>query len=404
MEENIKHTRFPFYCGAGEASVNIRTGRMTFTHPDFETGDGDCVIAIGHVYNPEIPFADISPCMGNGWKLNIQQYIIPDEGNNGSDSDAFTYVDAKGYSHRFDQSHGATRYYYAESANLTMQVLDTPCHNDGDARYVIIDGAGHQKYFDPLGRLRSIVLAENPYADKVFEYEEDKLTAIYDARKPLDKTTLEYREERLSKITYEESLNESDAESDGEPSGETKSFRVIRTLCYGYDTLGNLNGIIRKTYDTESKTETVESVACFTYDTETDVGTPENPLYRITKAVDGKDNSALQIDYFAETCEGVYRVQRVNSGYCAVITESDSTDPYGYGYGDSGEANTGDTDCPAFAAGAMHPSSMTAWTEFTPGDYSEGVPEDGSYVVVVEDSSGVISGHYFDVNGFTAGD
>ena len=385
MEEHIKHTRLPFSCGAGEALVNIRTGRMTFIHPDLEAGDGDYCISIGHVYNPEIPFADLSPCMGNGWKLNVQQYIIPDQGNDGSDADAFTYVDAKGHSHRFDQSHGATRYYYAEGANLTLQVLDRQCRDGEDARYVIIDRAENQKYFDASGRLISIVSAADPYADKVFEYEEDRLSVIYDVRSPSDKITLEYEGKRLSKITYEE-------------AGD-KPARLVRTLCYGYDTKGNLSGIIRRTLNPDDKTETVESVTCFEYDLEKDIGTPD-PLYRLTKAVDGKDNSALQIDYSDETSEGVYRVQKVASGYCVVMTESDSSDPYGYGYGDNFEA-TFEGGCGlAFSISPMSGSGVKAWTEFTPGDYSEGEPESEDYVVVTEDNEGIIFGHYFDRDGF----
>jgi len=383
MEEHIKHTRLPFACGAGDASVNVRTGRMAFTHPDFETGDGDYAIAVAHVYNPEIPFPDVTPCMGNGWKLNVQQYIIPDEKDKGSDSGKFTYVDEKGYSHRFGYSYGAGRYYYTEDSDLTLQVLEGRCRNDEGSRYAITDEAGNQLYFNAYGRLISSIPARNPDAEKVFGYDGDKLTVIYDARKPSDKITLEYAEGRLVKISCEE--------AGGEPA------RVIRTLCYGYDENGSLAGIVRKTFDTEKKTKTIESAACFEYDAERDIGLSA-PLHPLTKAIGGKDNSALQFDYSDTTHEGVYRVQKVTSGYCAVMTESESADPYGYGYGDSAEIATGAAGCPAFVISAMSNSSVTAWTEFTPGDCGD--KSLGSYLVTAENEKGVITDYFFNGKGF----
>ncbi|MCL2797024.1 MAG: hypothetical protein FWD58_03095 [Firmicutes bacterium] len=393
MEEHIKHTRLPFSCGAGEASVNVRTGRYIFIHPDFEVGDGDYPISVAHVFNPEIPFADVTPCMGHGWKLNVQQYVIPNAGTGRCDSDRFTYIDEKGYSHRFEKYHNASQYYYAADVNLTLQVTDWKCRDDEGTRYVIIDDAGNQKNFDPLGRLRSVVSARNPNAEQVFEYDGDKLTVIYAARKPSEKISLVYEENRLSKITYEESES---SESGGEV------VHVIRTLCYGYDEKGNLSGIIRRTWNSEKKTETIETVACFTYDLEKDIGALAYPLYHLTKAVDGKENSALQLDYMANTVEGVYRVQKVTVGFCPVMAEGDGDDPYGYGYGDNGEIAAGVEGCPVFAVGAMSRLSVKAWAEFTPG-YEEEDLNDGYYIVTVEDDKGGIMDYCFDENGLTNG-
>ncbi|MCL2797788.1 MAG: hypothetical protein FWD58_07015 [Firmicutes bacterium] len=296
IKEHINHTRLPFSCGAGEASVSVRSGHLIFACPDISVGAGNFAMDIAHVYNAELNAFDVG--MGNGWKLNAQQYIIPAVGNNGSDTDTFTYIDAMGYSHEFVYYVGSgVRYFYDKSGlNLTMEVSGS-----GSSRYYAIAddvGSGNEMIFDSDGRITGTVSALNNAIEKCYVYNpEGRLAEIYDARKSTRKLLLNYYlDGRLSSIEYE-------------PDTNIYPRAVQQTIYYDYDLSGNLIRITR------SAGPESETVAYFEYLGPVLAG----GTCALTKAVSGVDSSALGFQY-----DSSKRIWMVRSGFCGVrVTQRD---------------------------------------------------------------------------------
>ena len=174
MNDDIKHSRLTYNCDAGEASVNVRTGRMIFTHPDLSIGKGSFNIGISHVYNPAAQCPPgVYPSMGSGWKLNVQQYIIANDYN------TFTYVDGAGYSHTFEylKTTGSVQNFYDKTGlNLSLTVPGAGCP------YTIKDSIGNQMNFNGDGQLIGTVAAYNNGIKKNYIYKNGKLRWIYDSR------------------------------------------------------------------------------------------------------------------------------------------------------------------------------------------------------------------------------
>lgn len=68
-------------------------------------------MGIAHIYNSlrNQSLNDKATNVGEGWKLNIQQYLVVDS----SDSSVVKFIDGKGEIHRFDNFD--TNYYYDEN-------------------------------------------------------------------------------------------------------------------------------------------------------------------------------------------------------------------------------------------------------------------------------------------------
>ena len=72
---HINHSKLQFSCGAGEANINVYTGRVLFESPDLSVGTNSYTLGVTHVYDSQ-PVYDIDDNQGNGWRLNLQQYIV----------------------------------------------------------------------------------------------------------------------------------------------------------------------------------------------------------------------------------------------------------------------------------------------------------------------------------------
>jgi len=101
----INQSQLTYGCGAGNAAVNLFTGRMLFEHSDISVGANSHQISISHVYNADIKDMPNDTAMGNGWKLNVQQYL------NTIDGTSYTYIDSAGYKHTFEPT-GLTGHFY----------------------------------------------------------------------------------------------------------------------------------------------------------------------------------------------------------------------------------------------------------------------------------------------------
>ena len=308
MEENMKHTRLPFNCGAGEASVNVRTGRVTFMYPDFGMGSGNYAIGVGHVHNPETRYpAGVQSYTGNGWKLNLQQYIIAGDGGNGAAEGEYIYVDDGGLSHKFvpyksiatDSANAVVYCHDTEGLGLKLRIPGI------DADYTVIDEMGADESqancmnFDAYGRLTGTVSADHPDIEKTYLYEAGKLVEIYDKRKSSRKITLSYDAATglLDNIKY---LSNTDGQ------------KVDQRIHYYYDADANLVRITRTVHGV------TETVAYFEY---TNLGDLQNPRFALQKAVDGKDFSALELQYSGTVSEdAVYPVEKVLLG-CNKVTK-----------------------------------------------------------------------------------
>ncbi len=65
---------------AGQASINLNTGTLSIVHQDVQSDNNVLPLSISHVYNSfgtKLPSDDsISNYYGDGWKLNLEQYLV----------------------------------------------------------------------------------------------------------------------------------------------------------------------------------------------------------------------------------------------------------------------------------------------------------------------------------------
>ncbi|QVK16927.1 hypothetical protein KHQ81_08440 [Mycoplasmatota bacterium] len=164
----INQSQLKYSCTAGGAAVNLYTGRLLFEHPDITMGSNGYEIGVSHIYNSQIELpSNINTCMGNGWKLDIQQYIFKDENDN------YVYLDGAGYQHVFEKLQG-DQYYDTTGLGLILTV--------NSSNKVITDEQGNQMKFK-ADRLVSTTSCQNSDIVKSFNYTNGKLKSIYDGRK-----------------------------------------------------------------------------------------------------------------------------------------------------------------------------------------------------------------------------
>src|SRR5690554_7114733 len=116
MENRINQPELSYSCGAGEAKVNLATGRLIFNHFDIKIGIDNYQVGIAHIYNSQMSIPDnFQPNVGRNWKLNVQQYLY-------QDGSKYIYIDEIGNKHEFlplDE----TRYYDTSGLGLILTVI-----------------------------------------------------------------------------------------------------------------------------------------------------------------------------------------------------------------------------------------------------------------------------------------
>lgn len=139
-------TELKYGCGAGAASVNLFKQRLLFEHPDLSMGANTYQIAVSHVYNSlfdeRTTLGDaktyIRTGMGKGFKLNVQQYVLPNLSN-------YLYIDGAGRLHAFQAGERGIRYYDTDGLGLILTFEGT--------EKIISDDFGNKMVFDEAGRL-----------------------------------------------------------------------------------------------------------------------------------------------------------------------------------------------------------------------------------------------------------
>jgi len=103
---------------AGIGNVNLQSGELCFEHTDIDSGSVFLPIILKHIYNSNrynekgdviVDVKNISNFnMGDGWKLNLQQYLFKNENASlESGYDVYNYLDGNGNIHEFSEF-----YYY----------------------------------------------------------------------------------------------------------------------------------------------------------------------------------------------------------------------------------------------------------------------------------------------------
>ena len=179
-------TELKYGCEAGVASVNLFNQRLLFEHPDVSIGANTYQISVSHIYNSlfdeRTTLGDaknnLQTGMGKGFKLNVQQYVIPSGKN-------YLYIDEVGHRHTFEALEDGTSYYDTSGLGLILTVKTY--------EKVIGDDFGNKMVFDTSGRLVKTVSGFNAGMVKTFIYNaKGQLEEIYDNRNKSNAITLEY--------------------------------------------------------------------------------------------------------------------------------------------------------------------------------------------------------------------
>ena len=182
----INQTELKYECGAGSASVNLFNQRLLFEHPDLSIGVNTYQIGVSHIYNSLFDekkdlkngSSYLQTYMGKGFKLNVQQYIIPK-------GKSYVYIDEAGYKHKFVLLNDRGSYYDKSGLGLTLTLESN--------EKIISDTFGNKMYFDIAGRLVKTVSGYNTNIIKRFTYNrKGQLIEIFDARTPENIISLEY--------------------------------------------------------------------------------------------------------------------------------------------------------------------------------------------------------------------
>ncbi|MCL2848402.1 MAG: hypothetical protein FWE13_06660, partial [Firmicutes bacterium] len=163
------HSQLSYSCSAGGASVNLFNGSMIFSRPTISLGANTYAIGASHVYNNSIignmPF---NTHMGNGWKLDVQQYLFS-EGNN-----QFFYIDSGGTKHIFEPTGLNNHFYDTSGLGLILRL-----HVNGE--HIIEDDYNNRLFFNIQGFL--VRVASSHGVTKNYEYINGRLMSIFDSRR-----------------------------------------------------------------------------------------------------------------------------------------------------------------------------------------------------------------------------
>ena len=185
-KSKINQTELTFESEAGEAKVNLYTGRMRYEYLDMQMGEGSFKLGISHIYNSKWVEEDYPDSVyGIGFKLNIIQYCYPYhyndiESQQGFKEGDYVYIDNLGYKHRFIyyKENKQEKYYYDESGTHLRLIIKE------DKSSQIKDPSGNIIEFDQDGKVVAYVSAFNENIKKIIEYENKNISRVYDSRKP----------------------------------------------------------------------------------------------------------------------------------------------------------------------------------------------------------------------------
>ena len=167
---------------AGTAYINDYTGNLVFVHQDATTPGDNMPLTINHVYNNYMAgrvYDKFKPLTGKGWRISIQQTVLPSSefGLRGDSAKQYPYV--------YTDGDGTDHYFYKTTVNGVTTYLDEDglkyklTINTGSnvARYKITDDKGNSMEFNQYGLLVKIIDRNGNY-DYV-KYDTDNKTILY---------------------------------------------------------------------------------------------------------------------------------------------------------------------------------------------------------------------------------
>ncbi|MDE7100283.1 MAG: hypothetical protein K2O05_00330, partial [Anaeroplasmataceae bacterium] len=148
------HTYIDFENDAGLASINVGFKEVIFRHQDIEMGEGNFKMGISHIYSNTCHIGE--SYVGNNWKLNIEQYVIPYHTSynlEGFKEGDYIYIDQDGYIHKFS-NFDTNRYVDSMGSGMVLTV-------NSDS-YQIKDSSDNELLFNSNGALTKMTAVGNP--------------------------------------------------------------------------------------------------------------------------------------------------------------------------------------------------------------------------------------------------
>ena len=208
-KSKINQSELDFNIDVATSKVNLNTGRLKCEIPLFTVGANSFQMGVSLLYNShykETDFGNKLIGLGNGWKLNIDEYVFPynvEYNMEGFEEGDYIYIDSSWQIHRFVKyketyKYGDTREVYYDSNGSGLKL------STGENRYSeIFDGNNNIIRFDLTGRIMEVVSALNPEVVKTITYEEGLIKSIYDSRKPNRKINFNYENNKLIQINVD---------------------------------------------------------------------------------------------------------------------------------------------------------------------------------------------------------
>lgn len=180
----INQTELDYSCEAGTAKVNICTGRLLLENFDVVVGRNSFQLLLSRMYNSKVEMTKSDyNCMGKNWRLNIEQYLY-------KNNNKYLYIDCSGMKIEFENVEGQ-KYYDTSGLGFVLNEYST---------YVEIRDTTNNKMIFENGRLVKTISSENISIEKIYEYTNDKISKIYDSRKPDCRIEFIYSNNLLSEL------------------------------------------------------------------------------------------------------------------------------------------------------------------------------------------------------------
>lgn len=188
----INQSELSYSSGAGFAKINLSTGRLLYEYYDVGIGNNLFNIDVSHIYNSMFDLSQyVNTYVGNNFKLNVQQYIIVENGK-------YVYIDSMGYKHIFEQLSN-NKFYDSEGLELILEVNNN--------LLTIKDQQNNRLIFENNKIIKSV---SNINETKKFDYDSfGRLKIIYDTNYPNMKLLFEYdnKTNLLNYIKYKNGIN-----------------------------------------------------------------------------------------------------------------------------------------------------------------------------------------------------
>ncbi|MBR6688155.1 MAG: RHS repeat-associated core domain-containing protein [Clostridia bacterium] len=265
------------YTAEGVAvNLNVYTGKPVIMHNDMCIGTGNYQIPVSHVYRDDLVgiSAPVNIGFGDGWKLNLHQYVYPYQASYNyprfSSTQDYVYIDDVGYKHRFVKyktEDGFNVYYDADGTGLRLKLLaDNECEVYNDVTRL---------HFDASGRLDKII---SPFSNSL-----NKIIT-YDASGNIDKVYAQGKASR--KLTFTHDANNR--------LTELKCDEHANKLVYSYNNLSKLTSVDLVNGNTS------KNIATYVY----------NNIGKITLAYDAQKKQGVKLEYDVEN-----QVSTVTTGF-----------------------------------------------------------------------------------------